>query len=417
MPTTLEPQERRPQERTSAPDGLNSEPPHRRSFWWVWVLVLAAAGFGGYRWYQASQAQQTAAAGKQKKTTDRPVPVVASLVRTGDIPVYLRGLGSVTAYNTVTVKTRVDGQLTEVAFKEGQFVNKDDLLAQIDPRPYQVQLEQAEGQLARDQAQLKDAQVNLDRYQTLWQEQVIAKQQLDTQGATVGQSQGTIVADKSAIDNAKLQLTYARITAPISGVIGLRLVDAGNIVHATDSTGLAVITQLQPISVLFTIPADNLPPVLRKLENGGHPEVGAYDRDDKIKLATGTLLTVDNQIDMTTGTSRLKATFSNQDHALFPNQFVNCRLLLDMMHNATILPVAAVQHGPQGTFVFVIEDGKAEIRPVTMGLTEGNDATVKSGVKPGDMVVTDGQDKLQDGSLVTTRATTRTTGGRTQKNP
>ena len=225
------------------------------------------------------------------------------------------------------------------------------------------------------------------------------------------------MADKSAIDNAKLQLTYARITAPISGVIGLRLVDAGNIVHATDSTGLAVITQLQPISVLFTIPADNLPPVLRKLENGGHPEVGAYDRDDKIKLATGTLLTVDNQIDMTTGTSRLKATFSNQDHALFPNQFVNCRLLLDMMHNATILPVAAVQHGPQGTFVFVIEDGKAEIRPVTMGLTEGNDATVKSGVKPGDMVVTDGQDKLQDGSLVTTRATTRTTGGRTQKNP
>ena len=216
----------------------------------------------------------------------------------------------------------------------------------------------------------RDAQVNLARYQTLWQEQVIAKQQLDTQAATVGQNQGTIETDKATIDTAKLQLTYARVTAPISGVIGLRLVDAGNIVHAADANGLAVITQLQPISILFTIPADNLPPVLRKLQAGGHPEVDAYDRDDKIKLATGTLLTVDNQIDQTTGTSRLKAIFTNQDRALFPNQFVNCRLLLDTIHNATIVPVAAVQRGPQGSFVFVMEAGKAEMRPVTLGITE-----------------------------------------------
>ncbi len=411
MPTTLEtqdrpvpPDHRLPPAQVEQKDGAAVK---RRSFWWIWLLIALAAAYGIYRWYTASQQKQQAAQKQQEaKAAGRAVPVVATAIRRGDIPVYLRGLGSVTAFNTVTVKSRVDGQLTEVNFKEGQFVNKGEVLAQIDPRPYQVQLDQTLGQQARDQAQLRDAEVNLERDQALWEGQVIAKQQLDTQAASVNQVKGTLTADQANINSAKLQLTYARITAPISGRIGLRLVDVGNIVHAADPNGLIVITQLQPISVLFTIPADNLQPVLKKLRAGAKLPVDAYDRDDVNKIASGYLQTLDNTIDQTTGTSRLKAIFNNADGALFPNQFVNCRLLLDTKHGALIAPVAAIQRGPQGSFVYVIgPNKKAEVRTITAGLTEGNDVEILSGLNTGDVVVTDGMDRLQAGTAVDVRAT------------
>jgi multidrug efflux system membrane fusion protein len=377
-------------------------PPRQRSFAWLWLLILGGAAFFGYRyWHAAQQKQQAAAAAQASRAAHRAVPVVGVPARTGEIPIYLRGLGSVAAFNSVTVKSRVDGQLIAVHFEEGQYVKQGDLLAEIDPRPFQVQLESAEGQLARDQAQLNDARVNLARYQALWDAKVIAKQQLDTQAALVGQYQGAITADQSAIDNAKLQLTYAHITAPISGRIGLRLVDVGNIVHAADANGLALIAQLQPIAVLFTIPADNLPPVLKKLQAGAKLPVDAYDRDDRNKLASGSLLTVDNQIDPTTGTSRLKAVFNNADNALFPNQFVNCRLLLDTRHNVVIVPAPAIQRGPSGSYVYVVNaDQTVTMRPVTVGIAEGNDVEVTKGLNGGAVVVTDGQEKLQDGNKV-----------------
>jgi multidrug efflux system membrane fusion protein len=332
----------------------------------------------------------------------RAVPVSAVPARSGDMPLYIRGLGNVTAFNTVVVRSRIDGQLMSIHYTEGQFVREGELLAEIDPRPFQVMLDQAKGQLARDEAQLNDAKVNLARYQTLWNEQVIAKQQLDTQAATVGQFEGAIESDKAAIGNAQLQLTYSKITAPLTGRIGLRQVDVGNIVHASDQNGLATIAQMQPIAVLFTIPADSLPPVLQKLRAGAKLPVYAYDRSDTTQIASGTLLTVDNTIDPTTGTSKLKAQFANADFALFPNQFVNCRLLLDVEHGLTIIPAAAIQRGPQGTFVFVAQNGVAHIRPVNTSISEAGETAV-DGLKAGDMVITDGQDKLQDNAKVDVR--------------
>jgi multidrug efflux system membrane fusion protein len=377
----------------------------RRSFTWLWLLIAAALCYAGYRYYQSTQQkQQAAAAAQAQRTGPRAVSVITQPVKLGDIPVYLRGLGSVTPFNTVTVKSRVDGQLIAVHFAEGQFVKKDDLLVEIDPRPFLVQLQQAEGQLAKDKAQLNDAQVNLARYEALWNEKVIAKQQLDTQRAQVGQFEGVIESDQAAIENAKLQLTYSKITAPISGRVGLRLVDAGNIVHAGDQNGLVVIEQLQPITVLFNIPADSLPPILQKLRAGAKLHVDAYDRDDRNKIATGTLLTVDNQIDPTTGTSRMKAEFDNRDNSLFPNQFVNCRLMLDVKHNQVIVPAPVIQRGPQGTFAYLVKpDQTVTMRPITVGITEGDNVEITQGLKEGDIIVVEGQDKLQEGSKVETR--------------
>jgi multidrug efflux system membrane fusion protein len=329
------------------------------------------------------------------------IPVAVSAAERQDFPVYLSGLGSVQASNTVSLKSRVDGQIVQIAFREGQFVKQGDVLLVIDPRPYQVALEQAEAALARDQAQLKNAQMDYDRFQSLFKEGVISRQQYDAQRALLGQLEGTVKADQAAIDNAKLQLTYTRVTAPVHGRIGLRQVDIGNMVHATDANPLLVLTQLQPIAIVFTLPEDALPNVARHMRNGTL-EVDAYSRDDTTKLASGKLLTIDNQIDQTTGTGKLKAMFDNTDNALFPNQFVNARLLLETRKGVTVIPAAAIQRGPQGsTFTYVVKTDKTvEVRQVKVILTQGNSSVIASGVEPGEQVVTDGQDKLQGGSHV-----------------
>jgi len=369
--------------------------------WLVGVVAVAAVALGAYLFFARNGDAQSPGGKPDKSAAVRSVPVVAAAAKTGDVGVYLTGLGSVTPLNTVTVKSRVDGQLMQVLFKEGQVVRAGDLLAQIDPRPFQVQLTQAEGQLARDLALLKNAQLDLERYRVLVEQDSAPKQQLDTQASLVRQYEGAVKVDQGQVDNAKLQLVYSRITAPISGTIGLRLVDPGNIVHATDTNGLAVITQLQPITVVFTIPEDSLPQVMKKLSAGERLTVEAYDREQKSKLATGYLLTVDNQIDPTTGTVRLKAQFDNEDRALFPNQFVNARLLLDVKKGATVIPAVAIQRGVQGPYVYVVKpDQTVAVRPVTVGPTQGDDAAIDSGVSPGDLVVVDGADKLKDGAKV-----------------
>ncbi len=332
------------------------------------------------------------------------VPVSVATAERHDVPYYLTGLGSVNAYYTVSVKSRVDGELMQVNFKEGQNVQKGELLAVIDPRPYQVALEQAQAALFRDQAQLRDAKLNFERFKGLLQSSgAMSQQQVDTQGATVDQLDGTVRNDQAAIDSAKLNLVYCHITSPVTGRIGLRLVDPGNIVHATDTNALFVITQLQPIAVIFTLPEDSLPAVAPEMAKGTL-EVDAYSRDDQNKLASGKLLTIDNQIDQTTGTARLKAVFDNKDNALWPNQFVNTRLLLNVRKNSTTIPAAAIQRGPQGTYVFAVKsDNTVEVRAVTVAFTQDNVSVIASGVSPNDVVVTDGQDKLQEGSKIETR--------------
>jgi multidrug efflux system membrane fusion protein len=359
--------------------------------WYFWPKIISAS----------SGAPPPASKGG-KKGASGAVPVVAAKARRGDIAVYITGLGSVIPINTVTVKSRVDGQLMKVLYHEGDLVHEGDLMVEIDPRPYQVQLDMALGQQARDQATLDNARVDLDRYQKLLAQNAIPEQQLSTQKATVAQAEGVVKSDQAQIDSAKLNLVYCHINAPITGRVGLRLVDPGNIVHATDTNGLVVITQIQPISVIFTVAEDDLQVVLRKLAAGQHLSAEAWDRANTAKIGAGTLVTVDNQIDPTTGSLRLRADFDNSANRLFPNQFVNVRLLVEQKHGVALVPSAVIQRTTSSTYVYVVKpDRSVTVRQITVGVTEGEDTEVTSGIAPGDVLVMTGVDKLQEGTQVT----------------
>jgi multidrug efflux system membrane fusion protein len=430
---------------------------------WIVILVVLLV-VGAVVWkIRKNTADQTAQNQRMNAAGDRPIPVQVAAVQQRTMPIYLTELGTVTAYYTVTVKSRVDGQLINVLVREGQKVRKGQLLAEIDPAPYQATLAQALGQLSRDQAQHANDQAQADRYKALFQAGVVSQENSQAQVAAAGQSGGAIQADQAAIQAAKVNLNYTKITSPIDGVVGLRQVDPGNIVHASDTNGLLVVTQLQPITVIFTLPEDHLPDVLNLMRNGKKLAVEAYDRAGVTHLATGSVLTVDNQIDTTTGTVKVKAVFDNKDGALFPNQFVNVRLILQERQNAIVVPAAAVQSGSQGSFVYVVKPGDppadlqgdtaphgvagggrvhpgtnpgtkrgatpqggdgaaaqnqphfyAIAQPVKVDLTEGSRVILASGVNAGDQVVVDGQEKLRNGSRVSPRQATNPNGPRAQ---
>jgi membrane fusion protein, multidrug efflux system len=398
-------EERGTEARPAAIDGeqpaLTRPDPRIRHWKWIAIVVVViAAAVAGWFWFGPSSGDQAKAKGKGDPNA-RPMPVVAAPARKGTIDVYIDALGTVTPRNTVVVRTRVDGQLVSVSFREGQDVKSGDLLAQIDPRPFEVMLTQANGQMARDQALLKNAQIDLERYKTLLAQDSISKQQVDTQEALLRQYQGTVQSDQGAIDNARLQITYSRITAPIPGRVGLRQVDPGNIIHASDSNGLVTITEVKPVTVIYPVAEDNVPRIVKRMQSGPDMAVDAYDRSGNKKLATGRLLTIDNQIDTSTGTVKLKAEFPNQDGALFPNQFVNVRMGVETHQDATLVPTAAIQRGAPGTFVFLVkEDKSVAVTPVKLGAVEGETTEVLSGLQPGNLVVVDGADKLRDGGKV-----------------
>lgn len=374
------------------------------------MLLLALAAAGYWQWPKLKTLlpsgngtpQGTAKGGKGRRGAGGGTSeVVAVRATKANIKVFVTGLGAVTPIYTVTVNSRVTGQLMKVLFKEGQIVHQGDLLLEIDPRPYEVQLEQAEGQLIHDQALLKNANLDLDRYKTLMKQDAIPQQQLDTQVALVTQYEGTIRTDQSQIDSAKLNLVYCHITSPITGLVGLRLVDPGNIVQSTSANGLVVITQLDPISVIFTTAEDQLPPILQRLHAGQELMVEAWDRENKKKLAEGKLETVDNQIDPTTGTLKLRAVFANGEGTLYPSQFVNARLLVQQKQNITLLPNSGIQRNSQGTYVWLVKpDQTVTVRPITVGTTEGDVSEVAAGLEPGDAVVTVGVDRLEEGGKV-----------------
>jgi membrane fusion protein, multidrug efflux system len=378
---------------------------------WRWVLLIIALAAAAYFvWGRNSSApadSQSSASGRPgangpgKGGKNGVMPVGVADATVSDVHIYLSGLGSVTSEATATVKSRVDGQLMKLNFSEGQIVKAGAILAEIDSRPYQILLTEAEGQLAHDSALLKAAQIDLKRYQTLLAQDSIASQQVDTQAALVKQYEGTVMSDQGTLANARLQLTYSHVAAPIGGRLGLRQVDLGNVVHASDTTGIVIITQLQPITAVFSIPEDNIPNVMKQIQAGKTLPVEAWDRDQKNKLADGKLVTIDNQIDSTTGTVKLKAVFANDDYALFPNQFVNVRMLLHTRKDATVIPSAAIQRGSSGNFVYVVKaDKTVGIRQITAGPTEGELTAINDGIAPGETVVVDGLDKLRDGAKV-----------------
>lgn len=374
--------------------------PVRRTFWLplLWLLVGIAI-IGGLAWIIL---RPHAPATRSGRFNAGPMPVVAATATAGDMPVLLNALGTVTPLATVTVRTQINGQLVRIGFREGQEVNKGDFLAEIDPRPYQAALDNAQGVLTRDQAQLENAKRDLARYTKLVAENSIAQQQRDTQEALVKQLTGTVASDQAQVDNAKLNLAYCHIVAPVGGRIGLRQVDVGNYVQVSDANGIAVITQLKPISVIFTLPEDTLPQILKRLNAGAQLPVTAWDRSGKLKLATGMLTTLDNQIDTSTGTFKLRGQFDNSDEFLFPNQFVNTQLLVDTLHGAILVPNAAIQRGAPGTFVYVIGgDNTVAVRPVKLGPGDTNRVAIDEGLAAGDRVVVDGADKLRDGAKVT----------------
>jgi multidrug efflux system membrane fusion protein len=394
------------QNATFVPVDPHEKPPlggegRRRRHIWPWIVVILIAL--GVVFLLARYKANSSNAAKVGPPTGRAVPVTTATVTTGDIGVYISALGSVTPVYTVSVTSRVQGQIMAVAYREGQMVRKGDLLLQIDPRPYQAALTQAEGLLAHDQAVLAESRIDYARYKSAYSRNAIPKQQLDDQEQTVLQNEGTVKNDEGNLENAKVNLAYTQITSPIDGRVGLRLVDPGNIVQANGTNALLVVTQLQPITVVFSVAEDYLPQIQQHLVHGQRMPVDAFDRDQNKKIASGSLLTLDNQIDTTTGTVKLKAVFDNKDFALFPNQFVNARLLVDTQRGVTVIPTAAIQRNAQGAFVYVVSSGQtATMHPVTLGTTDGN-ITAVQGVNPGNVVVVSGFDKLQDGAKVIVR--------------
>jgi multidrug efflux system membrane fusion protein len=384
-----------------APAHASARPRKRRGFGLILLLLIAGAGAG---WWFYSHPQAGPQPAARRGNGGGQVPVVAVPAVAGDVDIALNALGTVTSLATVTIRTQISGQLIRVAYQEGQMVQKGDLLVEIDSRPYQLALTQAQGALQRDQAMLQSAELDLKRYQDLVKTNAIPRQQLDQQQALVLQDRGNVLTDQAQIDTQKLNITYCHIVSPVTGRVGLRLVDQGNYVTPGDVSGIAIITQLQPISVIFTVAEDNLPQITKRLRANATLPVTAFDRSGATKLAEGELRTLDNQIDTTTGTVKLRAEFANADESLFPNQFVNIKLLVDVLHDATIVPTSAIQRGAPGTFVYLVNaENTVSVKPVTLGPTSGERVALQSGIAPGDRVVIDGADKLRNGARVTLR--------------